>query len=177
MDNKTFINNTLKDIQVELDDEFDRNFERKAFFDRPWAPLSKNYQPRGGSMLLRTGALRRSLRSRTSGTSIVYSSSLKYSGLMNYGGTVRQDFAPTPKMRRWAWANYHELRKAGKEAEAEKYRRMALAKRIRRTFTVPARPFVGEHPRVREIASDIMAEHVARAVEEETRNFPKYRNK
>lgn len=177
MDSKTFINNTLKDIQVELDDEFDRNFERKAFFDRPWAPLSKNYQPSGGSMLLRTGALRRSLRSRISGTSIVYSSSLPYSGLMNYGGTVRQDFAPTTKMRRWAWANYHELHKAGKEAEAEKYRRMALAKRIRRTFTVPARPFVGEHPRVREIASDIMAEHVARVVKEETRRFPKYRNK
>ena len=29
----------MRDLKVELDDEFDRNFERKAFFDRPWAPL------------------------------------------------------------------------------------------------------------------------------------------
>lgn len=177
MDSHTFINNVIKDIKIELDDEFDRNFERKAFFDRKWVPLSKNYQPTGGSMLLRTGALRRSLRSRISGTALIYSSSLPYSGLMNYGGTVRQDFVPTPKMRRWAWANFHELQKAGKTAEAEKYRRMALAKRIRRTFTVPARPFVGDHPKVREIAADIVAEHARRAIEEETKQFPKYRNK
>ena len=71
MSNNTFYNNVLKDIQVELADEFDKNFERKAFFDRPWAPLSKNYQPTTGSMLLRTGALRRSLKSRISGTAII----------------------------------------------------------------------------------------------------------
>ena len=171
MSSNTFYNNVLKDIQVELADEFDKNFERKAFFDRPWAPLSKNYQPTTGSMLLRTGALRRSLKSRISGTSIIFSSSLPYAGLQNYGGTVRQDFVPTPKMRRWAWANYHNLMKSGNASDAEKYRRMALAKRIKRTFTVPARPFVGEHPRVREIASDIMAEHVANAIEQETRKF------
>ncbi|RHH74686.1 phage morphogenesis protein [Parabacteroides merdae] len=177
MSSNTFFNNVLKDIQTELVDEFDLNFERKAFFDRPWAPLSKNYQPTGGSMLLRTGALRRSIRSRISGTSLIYSSSLRYAGLMNYGGTVRQDFVPTPKMRRWAWANFHALQQSGKTSEAEKYRRMALAKRIRRTFTVPARPFVGDHPRVQEIARDIVSEHAARAIEEETRQFPKYRNK
>lgn len=171
MSSNTFYNNVLKDIQVELADEFDKNFERKAFFDRPWAPLSKNYQPTTGSMLLRTGALRRSLKSRISGTAIIFSSSLPYAGLQNYGGTVRQDFVPSPKMRRWAWANFHSLMKSGNAAEAEKYRRMALAKRIKRTFTVPARPFVGEHPRVREIASDIMAEHVANAIEQETRKF------
>lgn len=72
MSNNTFYNNVLKDIRVELADEFDNNFERKAFFDRPWAPLSKNYQPTTGSMLLRTGALRRSLKSRISGTSIIF---------------------------------------------------------------------------------------------------------
>lgn len=144
----------MRDLKVELDDEFDLNFQRKAFFDRPWAPLSKNYQPTTGSMLLRTGALRRSLKSRISGTSIIYTSSLPYAGLQNYGGTVRQDFVPTPKMRRWAWANYRNLKESGNTAEAEKYRRMALAKRIKRTFTVPARPFVGDHPAVREIVSE-----------------------
>lgn len=177
MNNNKFINNVLKDIQVELDDEFDRNFERKAFFDRPWAPLSKNYNPANGSMLLRTGALRKSLRSRISGTAIIYTSSLKYAGLMNHGGTVRQNFIPSPKMRRWAWANYHELKKSGDEAGAEKYRRMALAKRIKRTFAVPARPFVGEHPRVWDIAGDVAAGYVADAIGEELAKFPKLRGK
>lgn len=177
MDANTFINNAIRDIKTELDAEFDENFERKAFFDRRWAPLSRNYHPTGGSMLVRTGALRQNLRSRIDGTRLIYSNSLPYAGLMNDGGTVRQDFVPTPKMRRWAWARHRELLKAGQTAEAEKFRRMALAKRIRRTFTVPARPFVGEHPRVWEIASDVMAEHVARAVEAEVKKFPRYRGK
>ena len=177
MDNDKFMQNVLKDIKVELDEEFDRNFERKAFFDRPWAPLSPNYNPTDGSMLLRTGALRRSLTSRISGpTSLTYSSNVKYAGLMNEGGTVRQDFAPSPKMRRWAWANYHELKESGDTAGAEKYRRMALAKRIKRTIPIPARPFVGDHPRVWEIAADIAAEHTAKAINDEMRKFPKYRN-
>lgn len=177
MDSDKFIKNILRDIKVELDDEFDRNFERKAFFDRSWTPLSKNYNPTNGSMLLRTGALRKSLRSRVSGTAIIYASSLKYAGLMNHGGTVRQDFVPSPKMRRWAWANYHELKRSRDETGAEKYRRMALAKRIKRTFTVPARPFVGDHPRVWKIASDIAAGHVADAIGEKLARFPKLRGR
>ena len=149
----------MRDVRVELTDEFDRNFERKAFFDRRWAPLSKNYQPATGSMLNRTGALRRSLRSRIDGTKLIYSSSLPYAGIHNYGGTVRQDFVPTPKARRWAWARF-------RETKDERFRRMALAKRIRRTFTVPARPFVGDHPRVREIISEVVARRVRMDVEE-----------
>lgn len=30
----------LTDLKVELLDEFDRNFERRAFFDRPWPDRS-----------------------------------------------------------------------------------------------------------------------------------------
>lgn len=173
MNDKSLIKNILKDTKVELDAAFDENFERKAFFGTPWAKLSSNYNPKEGSMLLRSGALRRSLHSRISDTALIYSSNLRYAGLMNNGGTVRQDFVPSPKMRRWAWANYYELKKAGNEAGADKYRRMALAKRIKRTFTVPARPFVGHHPRVREIFEDVAAEHVAKAILTETDKFRK----
>ena len=171
MDNNNFMDNAMRDIRVELDDEFDRNFERKAFFDRPWAPLSPSYHPREGSALVRTGALRRSLRSRIDGTRLVYASSLPYAGLQNYGGTIRQDFAPTDRMRRWAWAKARERRVQGDKGGEEKFRRMALARRIKRTVNIPARPFVGEHPRVREIARDIMAEHAAAAIERETMKF------
>ena len=151
----------MRDLKVELDDEFDRNFERKAFFDRPWAPLSPNYNPSEGSMLMRTGALRRSLHSRIDGTRLIYENSLKYAGLQNYGGTVRQDFVPSDKMRRWAWA----------KAREEKFRRMALAKRIRRTISVPARPFIGEHPRIREIAAEVVRENAEKTLEEAKRAF------
>lgn len=173
MNDKTFLNNVMHDFKIELDDEFDRNFERKAFFDRPWAPLSPGYNPSEGSILMRTGALRRSLHSRIDGTLLVYESSLKYAGLQNYGGTIRQDFVPSDKMRRWAWAKARERREQGDKSGEEKFRRMALAKRIKRTITIPARLFIGEHPRVREIAAGIIRENAKKTLEEAKRNFNK----
>lgn len=170
MDNDKFMQNVLKDIKVELDEEFDRNFERKAFFDRPWAPLSPNYKPKNGSMLDRTGALRRGLKSRISGpSSILYYNNVKYAGIQNEGGTIRQDFVPTPRMRKRAMAKY-------KKSKSKEDMKVAVAKRIKRTITIPARPFVGDHPRVWEIAADIAAEHTAKAINDEMRKFPKYRN-
>lgn len=171
MDDNNFLNNVMRDLKTELDDEFDRNFERKAFFDRPWAPLSKNYDPSEGSMLVRTGALRRSLHSRIDGTLLIYESSLKYAALQNEGGTIRQDFVPSDKMRRWAWAKARERREQGDKPGEEKFRRMALAKRIKRTIAVPARPFIGGHPRVREIADSIVRENAEKTLEEAKRNF------
>ena len=150
----------MRDLKIELDDEFDRNFERKAFFDRPWGSLSPGYNPSEGSILMRTGALRRSLHSRIDGTLLVYESSLKYAGLQNYGGTIRQDFVPSD-----------ERREQGDKPGEEKFRRMALAKRIKRTIAVPARPFIGEHPRVREIAAGVVRENTEKTLEEAKRVF------
>lgn len=56
---KDFVKNLIKDIAVDLNDEFDRNFERKAFFDQPWEQ-SKLHNPKG-SLMMRTGQLRNSL--------------------------------------------------------------------------------------------------------------------
>lgn len=171
MDDKTFINNVMNDLKVELTDEFMRNFERKAFFDRPWAPLSPGYNPSDGDMLIRTGALFKSLRSRIDGTRLVYESSCKYAGIHNDGGTIRQDFVPSDKMRRWAWAKARERREQGDKPGEEKFRRMALAKRIKRTIAVPARPFIGEHPKVREIAATVVRENAEKTLEEAKRSF------
>ena len=33
--------NILKYIKNELSDEFDRNFEREAFFSKPWNPINE----------------------------------------------------------------------------------------------------------------------------------------
>ncbi len=57
----TFFKAFVKDVKTELADEFDRNFERKAFFNESWPgtgiPNSK------GSLMVRTGAMRRSIKS------------------------------------------------------------------------------------------------------------------
>ena len=160
MDTQKVIKDILKDTKVELDDEFDQNFERKAFFDRKWAPLSKNYNPTTGSMLMRTGFLRKSISSHIVGHSIVYTSSVPYATLMNEGGVVKQNFVPSAKMRRWAFAKF-------KETKDPKYKGMALCKRIKRTFRVPARPFIGDHPEVHRIINDVASGIIAHATRED----------
>jgi len=157
MDKEKLIKNIVQDVKVELDDEFDRNFERKAFFDRPWQPVSKNYEPTTGSLLMRTGLLRKSISSKIDGNSIRYVSSVPYATIHNEGGTIHQDFAPSNKMRRWAFAKY-------KETKDSKYKAMALCKRIKRNITIPARPFIGDHPEVRRIIDDVASDCIAEAV-------------
>ena len=62
----------LSDMRVELSDEFDRNFERKAFFSDKWKPRAHDY-PRG-SLLIVTGAMRRSTRGEVFGDGVRFGS-------------------------------------------------------------------------------------------------------
>lgn len=55
----------ISDIRVKLTEEFDRNFERKAFFDKRWP--KRLYDNPKGSLLMVTDTLRRSIRSRSRG--------------------------------------------------------------------------------------------------------------
>ena len=164
MIDSNLIKNIMDDIRVELTDEFDKNFERKAFFDRPWAPLSPNYRPKDGSMLVRTGALRESIRPHVNGNTLTYTSSTPYATIHNEGGTIHQEVVPTPKMRRWAWANY-------RKSKDEKFRRMALAKRIQRTITIPARPFIGKHPMVDAAVDQIVKENVKKVADRQIKQM------
>jgi phage gpG-like protein len=66
----------LTALKVELADEFDRNFARKAFFSRPWKPR-RNADAKG-SLLATSGHLRRSLRAAVQGEGVVFTSSLPY---------------------------------------------------------------------------------------------------
>jgi len=97
---ETFLKNLISDIRVKLNDEFDRNFERKAFFDKSWqqTKLPNNK----GSLMMRTGAGRRSLKSTTQGDSIVWRSSLPYMALHNEGGEI----TVTAQMKKFFWAMY-----------------------------------------------------------------------
>ena len=67
-DIQKIIRNILNDVRVELSDEFDRNFERQAFFNEAWQRRSSPTRP-GGSILIDTGKLRQSHASMKSETS------------------------------------------------------------------------------------------------------------
>ena len=99
-----FISLTLKDIGTKIGEEFDRNFEREAFFNEHWARRKYNDDESRG-LLTRTGALRRSIKTETTGHSVVFSSDLPYAAIHNEGGAI----TVTRKMKRYFWYLYRQL--------------------------------------------------------------------
>ena len=157
-DIKSLWRTILHDIRVELSDEFDRNFERKAFFDRPWRPRRSERSGRGSLMEVK-GTLRRSLRpveNPENGT-VTWTSSEPYADIQNNGGTI----TVTKAMKAHAWKEYYKLvphiqykkngqlshRKKNLEiaAEAEMWKAIALMKPGSK-IEIPQRQFIGNHP-------------------------------
>jgi len=153
-----FLNHVLTDLKVELLDEFDLNFERKSFFGSPWKDVK--YPSKGGSILMRSGNLRRSLRAPIVGDSITFYSSLPYAAIHNEGGMI----TVTQKMKRYFWAMYYKAsgavtynvktRKAAKTArntrlstEAQFFKAMAL-KKVGSKIKIDQRQFIGPHRQV-----------------------------
>lgn len=124
--------NILSDLRVEVLDEFNQNFTRKAFFDQPW-PARKMDTGRG-TLLVVSGAMRRSLRCTAARGSLYFSSELPYFSIHNRGGKV----PVTPAMRRYFWAMYYRnvppegatgKRADRKSRTAAYYRSLALTKK------------------------------------------------
>lgn len=132
----------LSDMRVELSDEFDRNFERKAFFSDKWKPRSHEYSR--GSLLVVTSAMRRSAQGQVSGNGVRFSSSLPYTTLHNEGGKI----TVTAKMKRFFWAKYIETKE-------ESWRRMALMK-VGKVITMPERRFIGDGPDTQRIIRKVI---------------------
>ena len=97
------IKNILRDIQVELKDKFDQNFERQAFFSEAWQRRKSPTRP-GGHILVDTGQLRRSIKSKTTENSVIFYTDLPYAAIHNEGG----DIIVTQKMKRFFWHKYYE---------------------------------------------------------------------
>lgn len=134
----------LKDIKIELDDEFDHNFERKAFFNIAWKAARHNTI---GSLMMRTGALRKSIRSEIVGTTTIkWESSLSYADIQNSGGRI----TVTQKMRGFFWYKYR-MATGGNDknlnAEALFWKAMAL-KKVGSVIVIEKRQFIGDHPQV-----------------------------
>lgn len=173
------VRNTLKDIKVEAADEFDRNFEREAFFTEKWARRKHNDDQSRG-LLVRTGNLRRSITAEvTDRDSVVFSSALPYARIHNEGGTI----TVTRKMKAYFWWRYHTLtggtaadgfsnrlqrkrdgtprnnrKNRALTAEAEFCRAMAL-KKAGSKITIPKRQFIGNHPDLEKLLKEIFYEN------------------
>lgn len=160
-----FTKNILSDVRVDLTEEFDRNFERKAFFDRAW-PSTKLVNKRG-SLMARTNNLRRSVRSRQEANSIRWSSSLAYASIQNEGGEV----TVTEPMKRFFWAMYYKSagaitktsrgearnnqRNSKLTIEAAQWKALALQK-VGSKMKIQQRQFIGDHPIVRQRVESII---------------------
>ncbi len=155
---ETFFKTILKDLQIELTDEFDKNFERKAFFDEAWQDTK--WANSKGSLMMRTGAGRKSIKSTIEGEAIVWRSSLPYMGIHNDGGEV----TVTQQMKRFFWAMYYKASNAivyktkTKKAantqrnnklttEAAIWKSLALMK-VGSKIKIHKRQFIGNHPQV-----------------------------
>lgn len=159
MNTNDFINNILSDVRVDLTEEFDRNFERKAFFDRKWR--NTNLPNKRGSLLMRSGKLRRSIKATQTGTQVNWSSSLPYASINNNGGEI----VVTEKMKSFFWAMaYKAGMAAGKgnsdrskklSAEAQQWKNLALQK-VGSVMKIEQRQFIGDHPIVRQRIEDVI---------------------
>ena len=173
----------INDIGVELGDEFDKNFEREAFFSEKWQ-RRKTPIREGRSILTDSGRLRSSIGYRTTESSITFFSNLPYAGIHNDGGEIvvtkrmkmffRYKFYETVKAsfkrkkkgsdsrnRRqlsdagfYAWTRNMKLTQ-----EAEFWRNMALM-REGNTIKIPRRRFLGYSPEVEQSVREIIEENI-----------------
>lgn len=146
---KTLFKAILSDLKVELTDEFDRNFERKAFFDEPWDDTKRPVER--GSLMVRTGDLRGGMQADIeSGENIRFTNSQPYALIHNEGGTIVQ--TPTAKQRNWAFAMH-------KQTGLLMYKAMAFTKGDW-TIKIPKRQFVGDHPEVDKIVMETVDRNI-----------------
>lgn len=143
MDLDKFLQNVIQDVKVDLVDEFDRNFERKAFFDEKWQQTK--FHNRIGSLMIRRGNLRNSINADIQGNKIIFSSSLPYASIHNEGG----ELTVTTKMKKYFWAKHIEAKNTKNIIEAEQFKAIAL-KPIGSKIIIPKRQFIGNHPKVKE---------------------------
>lgn len=166
---KRFISDTMRDLRNEGKDEFDRNFTRQAFFTDKWA--RRRYDPDPSrSILIKSGRLRQSIKSRIEGNTIIYESTEPYAAIHNEGGRIKV----TRRMKGYFWYLYREatgsrrVKKNGQlrndkhnrklSADARFYRAMAL-KPVGSEIKIPKRQFIGAHPQFEALIRQIVIDN------------------
>lgn len=128
----------ISDMRVELAEEFDRNFTRKAFFTKKW---KKRKDPNAlGSLLVVTGSLRRSIQAKETPDGVRFTSNQPYATLHNEGGkgsvTVRQHTRTSKKGKTYAVRQHN------------------------RTVNVPQRQFVGDGQDTQRIIKNVIDDNL-----------------
>lgn len=170
MTSDQIIKKILRDIQIEMLDEFDRNFERQAFFSEAWQ-RRKSPTRTGGHILVDTGGLRRSVTSYTTENSTVFRSEHPAAAIHNEGGEIKV----TARMKKFFWHKYYDAtgsfgrKKDGSRrndkrtvqlsTEAEFWKFMALMKEGA-TIKIPRRQFIGVSPEVEKTVNEIIEENL-----------------
>lgn len=170
-DIQRLIRTILSDIRVDMADEFDKNFERQGFFSEAWARRKSPTRP-GGSILIDTGTLRKSIQSKNTESSITFYSTLPYASIHNDGGEIKV----TRKMKRYFWHKYYattgsfgrkkngerrgDKRTVQLSTEAEFWKHMALMKEGK-SVKIPRRRFLGVSPEVEKTVKEIIEENLA----------------
>lgn len=130
----------LSDMRVELSDEFDRNFERKAFFSDKWKPRAHDY-PRG-SLLMVSSALRRSVKggAETLENGVRFSSAVPYASIHNEGGI-----------------GYKMVRTHTRRSKKSK---IYTVRAHQRKFNMPQRQFIGDGPETQRIIRGVIDDNL-----------------
>jgi phage gpG-like protein len=129
----------LRDARVKLTEMFKNNFREQGFFGQRWVAtkVSKTNKRGKGSILIVTGAMRRSIRSQIRGMAVVFSSNLPYTALHNEGGK----FSVTVR------AHSRTNRKTGNSYSVRSHSRQ---------MNMPQRQFIGDHELVQQALGDIV---------------------
>ncbi|NDV45493.1 hypothetical protein D0T49_00300 [Paludibacter sp. 221] len=138
------IDKILRNVRVDLTEAYDRNFERKAFFSgAPWLPTKRPVSR--GSLLLRSSAMRNSIKSEVRGESIVFTSSKPYTEIHNEGGTINM---PARKQV----IHFNQKGRFSKNNKKASYAQKASVGA--HTVKMPKRQFIGDAPEVEQIVKE-----------------------
>ncbi len=144
----------LSDARVKLAEMFNNNFREQGFFGQKWvATKTSKVNKRGrGSILIVSGAMRRSIKSYVSGMAVVFSSHLPYTALHNEGG----NFAVTVR------AHSRTNKKTGNTHTVRAHTRQ---------MSMPQRQFIGDHEKVQEALGDIVFKNLQKFSQRLADNF------
>lgn len=184
------IKNILRDIAVEMKDEFDQNFERQAFFSEKWQRRKSPIRNEGRAILTDTGQLRRSIHSRITDNSVIFYTDLPYAAIHNDGGEIvvtkkmkgffrakayeaagsfgrKKTERTTPKKQTslsdrqfYAWMHTVTL-----TPEAEFWCALSM-KPVGSTIRIPRRRFLGTSPEVEQTVRNIIEENITSYIEQ-----------
>lgn len=138
-------------------DSVRENFRKGGFYGNPWqAPLRTQLGiggPGYGPLLSGTNHLMMSTDYIPSEGRVIIQNTLVYAPIHNDGGSI----TVTSKMKRFFWAQHYKAKKGNEELSPEAlfWRNMAI-KKVGSQIKIVQRQFLGDHPEVNRIVSDIV---------------------